>query len=112
MLKKIHPHLNEKVWCQLSKKVQILNIGAELSRAKNWLGEKEKKELFDCLDRAFELIDLSLTDKKWSRGRWELCRLREVLAGFYLKKNKNVGELIKMFRVLLNFDKNTSMVKI
>jgi len=57
-------------------------------------------------------MDLTINDKKWHKALKELLRLREVLAKFYLRKDKNKEEFIKIFRTLLNFNKTTSQVRI
>lgn len=112
MENKIHKNLNKEKWQQLSKEEQIFNIAAEFSRTKNWLIKNDEDEIQNCLNRAFELIDLTINDKKWQRGLKELLRLREILAEFYLEKNKDKDEFIKIFRALLNFNKTTSLVRI
>ncbi len=95
-----------------NKEEQILNIAAEFSRAKTWLTKDDKDEALNCLDRSFELIEIVIKDVRNQRGLKEILRLREVLAEFYLKENKNTNEFIKIFRTLLNFNKFTSLVKI
>jgi len=110
MRNKFHKSLTQERWSSFSKKDQILNIGAELQRAKYWLERKERKEVENCLDRAFELLDLTLNDVKWKKR--ELFLLREALADFYSKKEKNNKELVNIFRALLNFSKSTSFVEI
>lgn len=86
MENKFHKNLTQKKWQQFSKETQILNIAAEFSRAKNWLAKNDNDEICNCLNRAFELIDLTVSDKKWQRGLKELLRLREILAEFYLER--------------------------
>ncbi len=109
---KYHKNLSAEKWQKFSKEDQILNIAAEFSRAKNWLAEGEKKQALDCLNRAFELLDLTINDPRWRRGLNELLRFRDVLAQFYIKKDKNTEEFKKIFRTLLMFTKFTSQVKI
>ena len=89
-----------------------MNIAAEFSRAKHWLEEKDNKEVLNYLNRSFELIDLTINDSKWKKSLKELLRFREVLAEFYIKKDKKLDELVKLFRTLLNFNKFSSQVKI
>ncbi len=100
-------------WQKLSKEEQILNIASEFSRTKNLLISKNEKLAMGCLNRAFELIDLTSNDPRWRKGALkELLRFREVLAEFYLKKDKTLEELIKIFKTLLMFNKFSSLVKI
>ncbi|PIP23151.1 MAG: hypothetical protein COZ91_03165 [Candidatus Nealsonbacteria bacterium CG_4_8_14_3_um_filter_39_7] len=104
--------MTSEKWQKLSKTEQILNIGAEFSRAKNWIQKNDEEYAISSLERAFELLDLTIDDKKWRRGLRELLRFREVLAEFYLEKKKNNEEFVKIFKTLLFFNKFSSQVKI
>lgn len=66
-------------WQKLSFVEQVGNIGSEISRARHWetLGDWDIRE--KSLERALELIDLTLTDKRWQSRLKELTRFREVL---------------------------------
>lgn len=99
-------------WQKLSKEEQILNIGAELSRAKFWLEEKNEGQVLNCLKRAFELIDITISAWRRQKDLKELLRFREVLAQFYINKDKNIEEFKKIFKTLLMFKKFTSLVRI
>ncbi|MEK7185231.1 MAG: hypothetical protein AAB726_01275 [Patescibacteria group bacterium] len=60
----IHKNLAAGRWGELSLSEQMGNIGSEVSRATRQEG-KDKK-LFDAAsDRALELFDLTLSDKRW-----------------------------------------------
>lgn len=109
---KFHRNLTQERWQKFSKEEQILNIAAELSRAKFWLKEKNEKQILNCLNRAFELIDLTINAFKNQRALKELLRFREVLAQFYINKDKNIEEFKKIFKTLLMFSKFTSLVRI
>ena len=70
-------------WSQFSFFEQMGHIGSEISRARIWQERKEAQACNRCIERAFDLVDLSMADKRW-RGRLkELCRLREFLADQY-----------------------------
>lgn len=69
-------------WEKLTKREQLLNTGAEFMRAKVWQG-KDKEKFLLALERALELIDLSLRDSKWQDERLKLLRLRDEVAKFY-----------------------------
>ena len=72
-------------WSVMSICEQLGNVGSEVGRATKWL-EKGKKDLMkNCLARAFELLDLTITDQRWQNHRQkELKTAREVLAdAFY-----------------------------
>ncbi|NQU82391.1 MAG: hypothetical protein HQ539_00370 [Parcubacteria group bacterium] len=111
-MNKYHKNLTPEKWQSFSKSIQILNVCAELSRAKNWLIKKNERLVLDSLNRAFELIDLTTDDEKWRHGLNELLRFREVLADFYLTKNKDVDVFISICKALLYLNKETALVKI
>lgn len=63
----IHKNLAAGRWGELSISEQMGNIGSEVSRASRQEG-KDKK-LFDAAsDRALELFDLTLSDKRWQKN--------------------------------------------
>lgn len=99
-------------WQKLSKEKQIINIAAELSRTKFWLGRKDREQALSCLNRAFELIDLTIGLSRHQKDLRELLRFREVLARFYIDKDKNADEFVKIFKTLLMLNGFTSLVKI
>ncbi|MBU0619893.1 MAG: hypothetical protein ABII99_02980 [Patescibacteria group bacterium] len=106
-----HKNLTQEKWNNFSKDQQILNIASELSRAKNWIKKQDKNYTQNSLDRAFELIDLTINDNKWRNSSLkELLRLREMLGEFYIGLNKNINELIKLIKILLKFNKLTAGV--
>lgn len=85
-MNKLHKTLTQERWNKFSRRDQILNIAAELSRASSWLEEKDFKTAKDCYERAFQLVDLTLSSDKWRDKRRELARFREVLGYLYLNK--------------------------
>ncbi|OGF64165.1 hypothetical protein A2661_00260 [Candidatus Giovannonibacteria bacterium RIFCSPHIGHO2_01_FULL_45_24] len=72
-----HKELASGGWSRFSLAEQLGNIGSEVSRADNW--QAKDKKLYDgAVERALELFDLTLEDKRW-RGRLiEIARAREV----------------------------------
>ncbi len=65
----------------------MANIGSEVERAINWR-EKNRKYSIDAIDRALELIDLTVADKKNIKRLKELLRLREVLVDYFYSDNQ------------------------
>ena len=51
-------------WKNFEKRQQLLMLGAEFMRAKVWQG-KDQENFLSALERALELIDLTLADEKW-----------------------------------------------
>ena len=80
-----HRDLASGRWWELSVAEQLGNIGSEISRANRWSGRNAELAR-GALERALELIDLTLDDPRHrqclSRLR-ELARMREVVVDFF-----------------------------
>ena len=73
----IHKDLAEGGWQKLSLFEQMGNIGSEVGRARKWQG-RDEKTFQGAVERALDLFDLTLEDRRW-KGRWhEIARAREV----------------------------------
>lgn len=72
-------------WKNFSKHQQLLTIGSEFMRAKTWQG-KDREKLLSALERALELIDLTLPDEKWRSNLLMLLGLRDEVTKFYTSK--------------------------
>ncbi len=78
----------EERWFRFSLPEQLANVGSEVIRAINWK-EKGKEEYFrKAAIRAFELLDLTIKDKKNINRLKEILRLRELLADFLWFDNR------------------------
>lgn len=72
-------------WNRLSTIKQLGNIGAEIGRTISWKRNPAYGNYVDAFYRGLEYLDLSINDSKNSGPkRKELCRLREVLADWFL----------------------------
>ena len=109
---KLHKTLTPEKWRKFSEAQQILMIACEINRAKHWIQKNDREAVNDCYERAFELLDLtvSLTEKK--NKRKELLRLREVIASQYIveKKDFEINELI--FKTLLSLNPESYAMEI
>lgn len=73
-----HTDLANGKWYTLTLAEQMGNIGSEIHRLV--ISENKDRSRFDsALDRALELIDLTLSDPRWKKGYKEIARVREVL---------------------------------
>lgn len=94
-----HKNLAKGKWQELSLMEQMGNIGSEINRAINWKG-KDQKFFETAIERAFELIDLTIEDLRW-RGRLkEIGRARELLADALLggkEYNSTIEDLNRYF---------------
>jgi len=69
-------------WKNFTKREQLLTIGAEFMRAKVWQN-KSQGNFNSALERALELIDLTISDEKWKENILMPLLLREEVAKFY-----------------------------
>ncbi len=70
-------------WQKFEKRQQILMIGSELLRAKEWQ-DKDKKNFLFALEQAINLLDLTVSDKRWKNYLQSLLGLRDELANIYV----------------------------
>ncbi len=84
-----HKNLAAGGWFALSLVEQMANIGAEVGRAMNWQ-KKDAKVSQLAFERALELLDLTLQDKKnHTPGRQkELGMLRGVMIDYFMENNE------------------------
>ena len=77
--------ISQERWSKFSLFEQMGHIGSEITRARVWQEAKDNASCHRCIERAFDLIDLTMADKRWYRRLKEICRFREVLADQYGK---------------------------
>lgn len=108
-----HQDLTQAKWNALPKDKQILNVASELLRARNSLAHGYDDNFHNSMDRALELIDLSLNDRQqWLGGSLkELLRFREYLAGFY-QERKPTDDFTKLIENFLLFHPQSSLVRL
>jgi len=75
--------INNERWSRFSLLEQMGHIGSEVARARIWQECKDPISCNRCIERAFELVDLTIADVRWQRRLKEICRFREVLADQY-----------------------------
>ena len=68
-----HRELAAGRWERLSLAEQLANVGAEVGRMRRPRGAT------GALERALELLDLTLADARWQGRRKEIARARELL---------------------------------
>lgn len=84
-------------WKNFTTHQQLLMIGSEFMRAKTWQG-KDQEKFLSALERALELIDLTISDAKWKDNLLMILILREEAAKFYsLKRTDDISSLYKAF---------------
>jgi len=88
-MKKHYRKLSDGRWFELTFFEQMANIGSEVERAILWRN-KNKEYSIKSIERALELLDLTIADdKNKSIFRLkELVRLREVLVDYFYFDNQ------------------------
>ncbi len=91
----VHAGLADGRWDTLPLAKQMGNIGSEISRALRWKNKGNIERMEPCVDRALELIDLSL---RWAQAAEirkthpgalrELARLRTVVCDYFFDSNE------------------------
>jgi len=75
-------------WEKMSLSEQMGNIGSEVIRMINWREKKDKESEKNCFIRSLELIDLTISDKRWKTRLFEIYRLREVLCDLFFNNKR------------------------
>ncbi len=83
----IHKNLASGRWQEFSLAEQMLNIGAEVNRVIHWKEKEDKANQDKAIERALELIDLTINDKRWRFRLLEILRLREVFCDLFIGNN-------------------------
>lgn len=107
-----HKGMTIDKWRSYPIEQQILMIGSEFARAKNFIINKNIQEVRNCYERAFELLDLCCYDPKWRRRLKELCRFREHAGTVYIQDWQNLELNQMLFRCLLLWHPKTEHVQI
>ena len=107
-----HPELAAGRWHTMSLMEQLGNVGSEVSRAlrARSLGKTQREER--SLDRALELLDLTIADPRLRGRRKELCRTREVLCDYFIGENEygstadSLNSYFLLFAIAANRQRN------
>ena len=73
-----HKELAAGAWQRLSLAEQLANVGSEVGRMRRWSG-RDQRLMIGAFDRALELLDLTLADRRWRDRLREIARARELL---------------------------------
>lgn len=99
---KWHRELTVEKWRAFGMTKQILMIANELNRVENAIKKADEKEAMNGIERAFELLDLTISIAPRKNMARELLRFRELLALQYVEKRKSPGEVYVLQKVLLS----------
>ncbi|MBI3306772.1 MAG: hypothetical protein HYZ84_03055 [Candidatus Omnitrophica bacterium] len=107
MIPKLHPSLTIERWRTISLDKRLLHILSELGRAKNWIQENNQEYANLSLERALELIDLTIESGVEGKSRFfprELLRLRKTLAEVYVSPSKDYEEFLTLMKSFMDLD--------
>ena len=82
-----HKDLAAGRWNSLSFFEQMANVGSEVERTIKWREKGNAQYSQMAFERALELLDFTVADKKNKKRLKELLRLREVLADYFAFEN-------------------------
>jgi hypothetical protein len=82
-----HRELAAGRWYELSFFEQMANVGAEIGRTISWKKKNRPDYSQRAFERALELLDFTIGDRKNLGRLRELLRVREALADFFVFDN-------------------------
>lgn len=97
-----HKNLAAGRWYNLSLIEQMGNIGSEISRAVRWQN-KDEKLYQNSIERALELLDLTIKDSRWRMRLKEPMRVRELLCSAMLDNKEYKTSLKDLERYFFYF---------
>jgi hypothetical protein len=78
------------------------NVGSEVSRALRWQG-RDRALSESAVERALELLDLTIQDSRWRNRLKELARAREILCDAFLGGKEYGSSLADLDRYFFQF---------
>lgn len=98
-----HQQLADGRWAQFSLMEQLAHVGSEVDRAAHWKQKRDTASSQKSIDRALELIDLTLEDQRWTKRRKEIARAREVLCDHFYGDNQYQSSTESLQRYFFSF---------
>jgi hypothetical protein len=93
-----HQNLAQGKWFTMSLAEQLGNVGSEYERALKWKTKNNQEYFEKAFDRILELLDLTISDKRWQNYRLkELTRLRECVCEELFENANKTNNLQKYF---------------
>lgn len=92
-------------WAKFTTSEQMANIGSEVERTILWKNKNNSDYSNKAFERALELLDLTVEDKKNKSRLKEILRLREALVDYFLFDNEfsSSDELWRKYFYPFNF---------
>ena len=98
-----HKTLTAEKWAVLPFATQLLNVGSELSRAREMRAAGSRIQEQRAYERALELLDLTLAGKHSLAKFHELARLREAIGSLMIQNSEIAVSLDELYEYILQF---------
>lgn len=100
-----HKELAQGRWFNMAVAEQLANIGSEVERTILWKNKNNRDYSHKALERALELLDLTVQDAKNKFRLKEILRVREALADYFIFDNEfsSSDELWRKYFYPFNF---------
>lgn len=100
-----HKELASGRWFAMPVAEQMANIGSEVERTISWKNKNNRDYSRMAFERALELLDLTVEDKKNKSRLKEILRLREALVDYFMFDNEfsSSDELWRKYFLPFNF---------
>lgn len=99
-----HAELGAERWARFSLPQQLLQIAAEMHRARSSFESGDDAYLRGCYERALRLVDLTVEVQRDAGLRRELLRWRYFVAGLYVEPRMDRAAHLIALRALLRLD--------
>ena len=83
-----HKNLTKNRWEKMNFVEQMANIGSEISRANHWRKKNNTEYSNNAVNRAIELINLTIDSISVKSHFKEVTRLREAIYDYYYGNNE------------------------
>ena len=108
-----HQKLASGGWEKLNFFEQMANIGSEVERAIIWRNKNNDLYSQKAIERAFELLNLTIASHQTQKKLKELTRLREMLVDYFFGQNQysSTDQLWQKYFYAFNYAAMKSRVK-
>jgi hypothetical protein len=100
----IHKTLAAGRWFTLSLVEQMANVGCDVDRAIRWKNKGDFESSNKALERALELLYLTIADKKNHKQLRELCSVKYAVADYFVGENSFGFTDVDLHKYFFNFN--------
>ena len=95
--------ITQEKWSQLSLGQQMGHVASEIARARHWEEKKDSQNRNKALERAIELVNLTLQDNRWKDETKEVFPLRDSISNWLSGTQKANSSLTDLEETCINF---------